>query len=166
MRFHFSFPLLIELPTFPFKLGAANSTRRLAEARQAEKNQHRQQNDQEISDHDVLPWLRSPHFFLLPALALPLDQLDDVFGVDAAGDELRAGSAHHAERLFALVVDERDVAEVHDAFARVAPTVRVLPTGFEFRNPRRNEAALQNPALLGRAIGDRDPQHCVFLSTQ
>jgi len=102
-----------------------------------------------------------PKHSLSLALALALDQLDDVPGVDAAGDELRTGSAHRAERLFALVVDERDVAEVHNAFARITPMVRLLPTGFEFHNPRRDEAALQNPALLSGAVGDRDPQHCV-----
>src|SRR5580692_4914315 len=41
------------------------------------------------------------------------------------------------------------------------PATRLFPTRLEFANPRRNQAALQNPALLIWAVGDCDPQHRV-----
>lgn len=106
--------------------------------------------------------LAAQHIEISPASPLALDECHNVLDVNAAGDELHAGSAHHAKRLFTLVVNERYVAEVHDAFARVAPVVRVPPTAFEFRNPRGDEAALQSPTLFSGAVVDGDPQHCVF----
>src|SRR5579872_6903273 len=51
----FSFPPFDLVVHISFQTPSPESTRRLAEARQAEKNQHRQQDDQQISDHDVLP---------------------------------------------------------------------------------------------------------------
>ena len=102
------------------------------------------------------------HCEISSASPLAFDQLHNVLDVNATGDEFRAGSAHHEERLLALVVDEGHVTEVHDTPARVAPLVRALPSGFEFRNPRRDETALQSPTLFRRAFANRDPQHCCF----
>src|ERR1700733_4947361 len=60
--------------------------------------------------------------FANPALASLLQDLQDVFGVHARGDELRAGLHHCGEHAFSVQIHERHAAHVNHAFA-----IAILP---------------------------------------
>src|SRR4029077_10806837 len=103
---------------------------------------------------------RAERMELSPGLALTVDYLHKVLDVDAISDQFRARLSHALQEFLAVRVNQRYFAQVDYAFPRVAPA-RLFPTRLEFRNPRHDQAAFQNPALLSGAVGDHDPKHRV-----
>ena len=95
---------------------------------------------------------------LSAALALVVDYLHDVLDIYATGDQFSASSSHGLEQLLALHINEGHFAQIDHTSPQIATAPRALPTPLKLRNPRRNQAALQDPPSLNGAIADHDPQ--------
>src|SRR5260221_1201194 len=78
-----------------------------------------------------------------PTLPSFFDCFQEMLGVDARGDKLRAVPHHCGEHAFPVEIYERHVAHIHDATAVAIRTVRLFPIRFELRNPRSAEPPLQ-----------------------
>ena len=60
-------------------------------------------------------------------------------GVDARRDKLGAGGSHIGEKRLAILVDERNVAEVNDGTLAPFDQAAVVPASAEFRNPQTRQ---------------------------
>jgi hypothetical protein len=65
----------------------------------------------------------TPDDFADPALTPLLQRLQNMLGVDASGDELRAILDHRGENSFSIQIHERHVTNVNDALAGSILTV-------------------------------------------
>jgi hypothetical protein len=95
-----------------------------------------------------------------PALTPFLEPFQDVPGVHARGDKLRAIFHHCGEHAFSLQVHECHATHVHHAFVVSIRAMRLFPTRFELRNPGAGKPALQSPSLPPRLVSNRGSQHC------
>jgi hypothetical protein len=82
-----------------------------------------------------------------------------VFRVDACSEKFSTVPHHLCEDSLSVEIYERHVTHVHDAFAFSILTMSLFPIRFELRNPGSGEAALQDPSLFARLVGNRNSQH-------
>jgi len=115
--------------------------------------------------HEITHWADPWTCDFAPLTGLTSKAIKHLLDIHIAGDKLRALVEHAAQHPFPAPVDERDVMEIHDAPSALRCAVCPLPICLQFLDPRRDEAALQDPQFLLRRARDRNLQHPFLLGS-
>jgi hypothetical protein len=85
-----------------------------------------------------------------------------MFGLYSGSDELRSIASHLRQQLLSALIDEGDVAQVHDRSRIDSVLAALLPTRAQLGNPRTSQLSAEGPPLFCFCLRVCDPEHGEF----